>query len=147
MERYKSSQGAGSGQGASTSQGWSGEESCRTTWNGSGGRGVDWVRAQRRSPKGSGPEEEEEEEEAVGGKLQYTYCLGPASIRSPQAPEKVSYTRSNKAKLIGPPTPYPQDWDFMERCEKFLPPQPITSSNIPLSLPSSLLAWGLGPLA
>lgn len=70
MERYKSSQGAGSGQGAFTSQGWSGEESCRTTWNGGGGEGVDWVRAQRRSPKGSGPEEEEveeEEEEEAGG--------------------------------------------------------------------------------
>lgn len=53
-------------------------------WTKSGLRG--------RSPKESGPDEEEEEEEEEQ-KLQYTYCLGPASIRSPQTPEKVSYTR------------------------------------------------------
>lgn len=45
---------------------------------------------------GSGLEEEREP--------QNTYCLGPASIRSPQAPEKVSYARSEKVKLIGLPT-------------------------------------------
>lgn len=88
VERYKSSQGAGSGQGAPTGvRAGVGEESRRTTWNGGGGGGNDWVRAWVRvgeSPKGSGPEEKEE------GKLQCTYCLCPASIRSPQAPEKVS---------------------------------------------------------
>lgn len=146
VERYKSSQGAGSGQGAPTGvRAGVGEESRRTTWNGGGGGGNDWVRAWVRvgeSPKGSGPEEKEE------GKLQCTYCLCPASIRSPQAPEKVSYARSDKVKLIGPPIPYPQERDFMERWEKFLPSQPTTGSSIPpLSLPSSLLAWGLGPLA
>lgn len=77
------------------------------------------------SPKESRPEEKEE------GKLQCTYCLCPASIRSPQSPEKVSYARGDKVKLIGPPIPYSQERDF--RWEKFLPPQPTTGSSIPLS--------------
>lgn len=96
-------------------------------WTESGLRG--------RSPKESGPDEEEEGEEEAEEeqKLLYTYCLGPASIRSPQTPEKVSYTRSDKAKLIGPPIPSPQEWDFVERCENFLPPQPTTRPSIPLS--------------
>lgn len=42
VERYKTSGGAGLGQGASTRvRAGMGEESCRTTWNSGGGGGVD----------------------------------------------------------------------------------------------------------
>lgn len=45
----------------------------------------------------------------------YTYCLGPASIRSPQIPEKVSYIRSEETMLIDPRALHAQRWVLWER--------------------------------